>query len=200
MGFNLHCFLTQIPIAALILILFVLILSRRLYVKQFILSLRTQNLLTYNASSRSWSFDVEEILQEMDASPTVVAFLTKRLLGKAVITSPTKGGVEIHSGEDHRRQELRIWMLPRIAALGTVFSLRVFDILFEEAMRSCSTYTPNELDDKSDWDHFRKMEKRAFVMQMESDGVLAVKKKHNEIRWTHDKVRFLNRPWESIIS
>ena len=157
-------------------------LKFRLYVQQFILLLNRRKLLCYDASTRSWSFDVENILQETDASPCVVSFLTQRLLGEDVTgdsaESSDSDDSSLSSLDVRREMDIQKWLIPRIAALGTMFSQNVFDVVFEAAYAGTpSPVVPLQLS------------KSKFLSRMESDGILTVNKKRRLIRWTHDKVR-----------
>ena len=151
-----------------------------MYVQQFILLLHRKKLLCYDTTTRSWSFDVENILQETDASPCVVSFLTQRLLGEdeTVDESPGSNGSNLNSLDIRREVDIRKWLIPRIAALGTVFSQNVFDVVFEAA--AVSILAPEAP---------LQVSKSKFLSRMESDGVLIVNTKRSVIRWTHDKVR-----------
>jgi hypothetical protein len=117
-------------------------------------------------------------LQETDASPSVVSFLTRRLLGDdhETISRDTNGeGI-------HQENALRKWLIPRIAAFGTVFSQNAFDIVFEAAVsRSSAICIEASMSNPE-------ILKRKFISRMESDGVLVVNSKRHAIRWTHDKV------------
>ena len=163
-----------------------LVLKFRLYVQQFILLLNRRKLLCHDASTRSWSFDVENILQETDASPCVVSFLTQRLLGEDVTEGSTESSARNDSNlsclDVRREMDIRKWLIPRIAALGTVFSQNVFDVVFEAAyVGTPSPGGPLQLS------------KSKFLSRMESDGILTVNTKRGLIRWTHDKVRMHQR-------
>jgi hypothetical protein len=117
-------------------------------------------------------------LQETDASPSVVSFLTRRLLGDDhETTSRDTNGEGVH-----QENAIRKWLIPRIAAFGTVFSQNAFDIVFEAAVVRAAAVCIEASTSHSE------VLKRNFLSRMESDGVLVLNKKRHAIRWTHDKV------------
>jgi predicted ATPase len=133
-----------------------------LYTKEFLISLTNAGLLSFDYDSLQWRYDVDDIYRETVAAQNVVDVVTKRL---------------------ESLPPLEQAILPKIACLGSTFSVQMFRIV---VVHTLGTSDPPDKDTESNND-VHAAEK--ILTSLASEGLLTVDSKHRFIKWAHDKIR-----------